>query len=132
MIKRLSLPNSNINQTKVKKRKSVQLSKEPIAPFFTYESDQLKKEKSIRIMKNSDRMKSVSSEEKFKFKGNEDRHEKLFKEHLKSIIKRKLIYEKKQLGVLQAFRQDIEKVIKQDNFHLATTEGNDIDSYFKV
>ena len=35
-----------------------------------------------------------------------ERSEKLFKEHLKYIIKRKLVYERKQLGVLKAFRQN--------------------------
>ena len=69
MIKRLSLPNINLSQTKVRKKKSVQISKEPIPPFFTYESDQLKKEKSIKLMKSSERLKSSSSEEKLKKQG---------------------------------------------------------------
>lgn len=58
-----------------------------------------------------------------------ERSEKLFKEHLKSIIKRKLVYERKQLGVLKAFRQNLDNqvVVHEARPH----EGSEVDEYFR-
>lgn len=63
MIKKLSLPNITLpKDNSLKKRKGVKLSNEPIPAFFTYDSDQLKREKSMKIVRDTGRMKSLSSE----------------------------------------------------------------------
>ena len=56
----------------------------------------------------------------------------MFKEQLKTIIKKKIVYEKKQLGVLQAFKQDVERIVgTEENRLLESNEDYEIDSYFR-
>lgn len=79
----------------------------------------------------SQRLNSHHSQEKLLLKHN-FRSEKLFKEQLKTIIKKKIVYEKKQLGVLQAFKQDIERIVgTEENRLIESTEDYELDTYFR-
>lgn len=84
----------------------------------------MKKNFDIKIMSNPKiRTKPAST-----LDTSEDRHERIFKQQLKTIIKRKLTYERKQLGVLKAYRHNHDgNVIYEEDYRNVQPEDNQID-----